>query len=72
MPDDPANAIEAAIRAAFVAYPKEGDADWRGPDWIMPEECAHLTKTIMRELEARGFQIVKSAPDHSSRKRPAG
>ena len=60
MPDDPTNAIEAAIRSAFVSYPKEGDADWRGPDWIMPEECTHLTKTIMRELEARGFQIVRS------------
>jgi hypothetical protein len=36
-----------------------GDPEWRSPNWIMPEECAHLTKVIMRELDARGFQIVK-------------
>jgi hypothetical protein len=29
----------------------------------MPEECAHLTGAIIRELEARGFQIVKKKPD---------
>jgi hypothetical protein len=48
-----------AIRSAFDSYPREGDPDWRSPSWIMPEECAHLTKAIIRELEARGFQIVK-------------
>jgi hypothetical protein len=56
---DPADAIRAAIHSAFDSYPKEGDPDWRSPHWIMPEECAHLTKVIMRELDARGFQIVK-------------
>ena len=56
---DPADAIMAAIQSAFDSYPKEGDPEWRSPTWIMPEECAHLTKVIMRELEARGFQIVK-------------
>jgi hypothetical protein len=49
----------AAIRSAFESYPKEGDPEWRSPNWIMPEECAHLTRVIMRELDARGFQIVK-------------
>jgi hypothetical protein len=48
-----------AIHSAFDSYPKEGDPEWRSPNWIMPEECAHLTKVIQRELEARGFQIVK-------------
>ncbi len=48
-----------AIHSAFDSYPKEGDPEWRSPNWIMPEECAHLTKVILRELEARGFQIVK-------------
>ena len=51
--------IMDAIRSAFESYPKEGDPDWRSPSWIMPEECAHLTNVILRELEARGFQIVK-------------
>jgi hypothetical protein len=59
---DPADAIMAAIHSAFDSYPKEGDPDWRSPNWIMPEECAHLTRAIIRGLEAKGFQIVKK-PD---------
>jgi hypothetical protein len=55
---NPADAIATAIRAAFETYPKEGDPDWRSPSWIMPDECAHLTKTILQELEAQGFEIV--------------
>jgi hypothetical protein len=42
---DPTDAIMQAIHSAFDSYPRE--------------ECAHLTKAIIRELEARGFQIVK-------------
>ena len=63
---DPADGIVAAIRSAFVSYPKEGDPDWRSPNWIMPEECAHLTRVVIRELEAKGFQIVKKQPDTPS------
>jgi hypothetical protein len=58
-----ADAIMAAIHSAFDSYPKEGDPEWRSPNWIMPEECAHLTRVIMRELDARGFQIVNKPPD---------
>jgi hypothetical protein len=56
---DPSDVIMAAIRSAFESYPKEGDPDWRSPNWIMPEECAHLTRVVIRELEAKGFQIQK-------------
>jgi hypothetical protein len=63
MADDPKNVVEAAIRSAFDSYPNEGDPEWRSPNWIMPEECAHLTRVIIRELEAKGFQIVKKQPD---------
>ena len=59
MSDDPVDVIKAAIRSAFVTYPKEDDPDWRSPSWIKPQECAHLTKLIMEELEVNGFQIVK-------------
>jgi hypothetical protein len=62
---DPEAVIQAAIRSAFVNYPKEDDPDWRSP-WIKPEECAHLTSAVMRELEANGFQIVKKASGHGS------
>jgi hypothetical protein len=61
MPDDPIDVIEAAIRTAFVMYPKEDDPDWRSPSWIKPDECAHLAKGILRELQAKGFQIVRKA-----------
>jgi len=58
-----ADATMVAIHSAFDSYPKEGDPEWRSPNWIMPEECAHLTRVIMRELDARGFQIVKKPPE---------
>ena len=51
--------IMAAIQSAFESYPKEGDPEWRSPSWIMPEECAHLTRAIMRALDAAGLQIVE-------------
>jgi hypothetical protein len=63
MADDPKDVVEAASRSALVNYAREDDPDWRSPSWIMPEECAHLTKAILRELEAQGFQIVKKQPD---------
>jgi hypothetical protein len=28
----------------------------------MPEECAHLTNVVMRELQAGGFAIVAKDP----------
>ena len=62
MQDNPADVIKAAISSAFVTYPQPGDPDWeRSASWIKPDECAHLVKTIMQELESNGFQIVKKA-----------
>lgn len=62
MQDNPADVIKAAISSAFVTYPQPDDPDWeRSASWIKPDECAHLVKTIMRELESNGFQIVKKA-----------
>jgi hypothetical protein len=60
MSDDPKDAIEFAIRSAFVGYPTEDDPDWRSP-WIKPDECAHLAAAVILELQSRGFQIVKKA-----------
>ena len=60
MPDDAIDAIEAGIRSAFVSYPKDDDPDWRGQSWIMPLECSQLAKSILMELKARGFEIIKS------------
>jgi hypothetical protein len=58
---DPAEVIRAAIRSAFVSYPKEDDPDWRGACWIKPEECSHLATVILRELKTNGFEISRKA-----------
>jgi hypothetical protein len=53
--------IANAIHTAFIKYP-EGDG---GPnldyEWIAPEQSAHVTKAILLDLKASGFQIVKTA-----------
>jgi hypothetical protein len=58
MAKDAVEIIEAAINSAFVKYPREDDPHWSN-HWIRPEECAHLIKVIMRELDANGMQIVE-------------
>jgi hypothetical protein len=60
MPDDAIEAIEAGIRSAFTSYPRDDDPDWRAPSWIMPQECSQLAKSILMELRARGFEVVKA------------
>lgn len=59
MPDDAIDAIEAGIRSAFVNYPRDDDPDWRGLSWILPQECSQLARSILTELKARGFEIVR-------------
>ena len=59
MSENAIDAIEAAIRQAFVSYPREDDPDWKSPHWIKPEECSHLAQCILTELQAKGFEIVK-------------
>jgi len=57
MTKDPAEIIKAAINSAFVKYHREDDPHWSN-NWIRPEECAHLAKVIMLELNANGLQVV--------------
>ena len=52
--------IYAAIHSAFVKYPKE-DEPSSHDNWIQPDQAAHLTKVVLAELEANGFQIVKKS-----------
>ena len=53
--------ITNAIHTAFIKYP-EGDG---GPnldyEWIPPEHSSHITKAILLDLVASGFQTVKRA-----------
>jgi hypothetical protein len=59
MPDDVTDALEAGIRSAFTAYSRDDDPDWRSLSWINPLECTQLVSSILKELTARGFEIVK-------------
>jgi hypothetical protein len=57
--------INAAIMSAFLKYPRDDDPDW-GHNWIDAEDGAHLTKVVLLELEANGFEIVKKRCDQSA------
>jgi hypothetical protein len=60
LPCDPKDVIEAAIRSAFVSYPKDDDPNGR-MYWVAPKECSHLAMAVVLGLQAKGFQIVKQA-----------
>jgi hypothetical protein len=59
MTDEAIDAIEAGIQSAFVSYSRDDDPDWRSLNWIKPEECSHLAASILKELRASGFEIVR-------------
>jgi hypothetical protein len=51
--------IANAIHSAFVKYP-EGDGGTNlDYEWIPPDQSAHITKAILADLEAGGYQILK-------------
>jgi len=53
--------ITNAIHTAFIKYP-EGDG---GPnldyEWIAPDQSKHIAKSILLDLTANGYQIVKKS-----------
>lgn len=55
---NPADIINAAIHSAFVKYPQDDDPEW-SHHWIKAEDSAHLTKIIILELQANGFEIIE-------------
>lgn len=59
---DARDVIYNAIHSAFVKYPKEDDPGSHD-HWMDPKDVVHLTKAVMAELEANGFQIVKKQKD---------
>jgi hypothetical protein len=53
--------VTNAIHTAFIKYP-EGDGGANlDYEWIAPEQSKHVTKAILLELAANGYQIVKKA-----------
>ena len=59
----PADVIEKlitnAIHSAFIKYPEGDGGSNLDYEWIPPEQSAQITKAILLDLEAAGFQIVK-------------
>jgi len=51
--------ITNSIHTAFIKYP-EGDGDANMDyDWISPEQSSRITKAILLDLAANGFETVK-------------
>jgi hypothetical protein len=51
--------ITNAIHTAFIKYPEGDGATNLDYEWIAPEQSSHITKAILLDLQASGFQIVK-------------
>ena len=59
----PENVIISAIHEALIKYP-EGDGGFHlDYQWIRPEHSSHVAKSILLELAANGFEIVKRGDD---------
>jgi hypothetical protein len=54
--------IVQAIQGALVACAQEDEIEC---EWIAHEQCTHVAKTIVSELAARGFEIVRKEFDTS-------
>lgn len=51
--------ITDAVHTAFVKCPEGNGGPNLDYEWILPEQGAHITKAILKDLEAGGYQIVK-------------
>jgi len=58
-------AIEAvitnAIHSAFIKYPEGDGGPYLDYEWISPDQSALITKAILKDLAAGGYQILKKA-----------
>lgn len=52
--------ITNAIHTAFIKYPEGDGGTHMDYEWIAPEQSAQITKAILSDLTAGGFQIVKT------------
>ena len=53
--------ITNSIHTAFIKYPEGDGGSNLDYEWIAPEQSKHVTKAILLELAANGYQIVKKA-----------
>ena len=53
--------IANAIHSAFIKYPEGDGAPNLDYEWIAPDQSGHVTKAILLELAANGYQVVKKS-----------
>jgi hypothetical protein len=51
--------ITNAIHTAFIKYPEGDGSQNMDYEWIPADQSAHITKAILLDLAANGYQIVK-------------
>jgi hypothetical protein len=51
--------ITNAIHSAFIKYPAGDGGPNLDYEWIAPDQSAHITKAILQDLAANGYQVVK-------------
>ena len=51
--------ITNAIHTVFIKYPKGDGGPNLDDEWIAPDQSVHITKAILQDLAANGYQVVK-------------
>jgi hypothetical protein len=51
--------ITNAIHTAFIKYPEGAGGPNLDYEWIAPDQSKHIAKSILLDLAANGYQIMK-------------
>jgi hypothetical protein len=51
--------ITNSIHTAFIKYPEADGGPNMDYEWITPDQSVHIAQSILRDLAANGYQIVK-------------
>ena len=63
--------IANAIHTAFIKYPEGDGSPNLDYEWIAPDQSKHIAKSILLDLAANGYQIIKKRRGLSGRARLA-
>jgi hypothetical protein len=53
--------ITNAIHAAFINHPEGDGSPNTDYEWIAPDQSKHIAKSILMDLAASGYQIIKKS-----------
>ena len=53
--------ITSSIHTAFCKYPEGDGGSNLDYEWIPRDQSSHITKAILMDLEANGFEIVNKS-----------